>query len=109
MVVIAREAFRRLFPYVILLFDLDHQHDMKRNHSYEEVFKSKRPSLGSIHGAGPATSTSTLITSTTDNMPPIPASDVTASAQVAAGVSVSVQLCQSHLRVLTYCYRADRS
>ena len=80
---------------------------MKRNHSYEEVFKSKRPSLG---GARSATSTLTLITSTTDIMPPIPASDVTASTpQVAAGVSVSVQLRQSHLRVLIYCYRADRS
>ena len=82
--------------------------DMKQNHSYEEVFKSKRPSLG---GATPATLTLTLITSTTNILPPIPASDATASAsaQVAAGVSVSVQLCQSHLRVLIYCYRADRS
>ena len=33
-------------------------------------------------------------------MPPISANDVTASTQVAAGVSVSVQLCQSHLQVL---------
>ena len=82
--------------------------DMKWNHSYEEVFKSKRPSLG---GATPATSTSTLITSTTNILPPIPASDATASAsaQVAAGVSVSVQLRQSHLQVLIYCYRADHS
>ena len=63
---------------------------MKQNYSYEEVFKSKRWSLG---GAKPATLTLTLITSTTDIMPPISASDVTASAQVA-------QLCQSHLQVL---------
>jgi hypothetical protein len=64
--------------------------DMKR--IYKKVFKStgKKPSLGSIHGPGPATSTSTLITSSTDLMPSIPASDATASAQVTAGVSVSV-------------------
>jgi hypothetical protein len=68
---------------------------MKRSH--EKAFKSKIPSLGSIHGPGPATSTSTLITSTTDLMPSIPASDATASAQVTAGVSVSVQLRPSHL------------
>ena len=65
--------------------------------TYEEVFKSKRWSLG---GAKPATSTLTLITSTMDIMPPISANDATASAQVAAGVSVSVQLCQLHLWVL---------
>ena len=64
---------------------------------YKKVFKSKKPSLGSMHRTAPATSTSTLITSSTDIMPSIPASDATASAQVAAGVSVSVQLRQSHL------------
>ena len=66
---------------------------------YKKVFKSKKPSLGSIHGPGPATSTSTVITSTTDLMPLIPAcdSDATVSAQVSAGVSVSVQLRPSHL------------
>jgi hypothetical protein len=69
--------------------------DMKR--IYKKFFKSKKPSLGSIHGPGPATSASTLITSTADFMPPIPASDATASAQVTAGVSVSVQLRPSHL------------
>ena len=69
--------------------------DMKR--IYKKVFKSKIPPLGSIHGPGPATSTSTLITSTTDLMPSIPASDATASVQVTAGVTVSVQLHQSHL------------
>ena len=68
--------------------------DMKR--IYENVSKSKEPSLGSIHGPRPATSTSTLITSTTDLIPSIP-SDATANAQVAAGVTVSVQLAQSHL------------
>jgi hypothetical protein len=65
---------------------------------YKKVFKSKKPSMGSIHGPGPATSTSTLITST-DLMPSVPAtsSDATASAQVSAGVSVSIQLRASHL------------
>jgi hypothetical protein len=59
-----------------------------------KVFKSKNPSLGSIihePASGPAASTSTLITSTTDLRPSIPASDATvatASAQVTAGVSV---------------------
>ena len=64
---------------------------------YRKVFKSKKPSLGSIHGPEPATSTSTLITSTTDFVPSVPASDATASAQVIAGVSVGVQLRPSHL------------
>jgi hypothetical protein len=52
---------------------------------YKKVFKSKKPSLGSIHGPGPANSTSSVT------------SDATASAQVTAGVSVSVQLCPSRL------------
>ena len=64
---------------------------------YKKIFKSKKSFLGSIRGPGPATSTSTPITSTTDLMPCIPASDTTASAQVTAGVSVSVQLRPSHL------------
>ena len=65
---------------------------------YKKVFKPKKPSPGSIHGPGPATSTSTLIASH-DLMPSIPASDsdAIASAQVTAGVSVSVQLCPSLL------------
>ena len=54
---------------------------------YNKVFKSKKPSLGSIQGPGGATSTSTF----NDLMSSIPASDATASAQVTAGVSVSVQ------------------
>ena len=59
----------------------------------KKVFKSKNLSLGSIHGPGPATSTSTHITSTTDLMPSISTtSDETANALVTAGVSVSVQL-----------------
>ena len=66
--------------------------DMKR--IYRKVFKSEKPSLGSIHGPGLATSTSTLKTSTTEFMPSIPASDATA---VTAGVSVSVQLYSLHL------------
>ena len=71
---------------------------MKRKQSYKEDSKSKKPLLGSIHGSGPATSTSTPITSTTDIMQSIPAGDATASAQVAAGISVSVQLRQLHLK-----------
>ena len=64
----------------------------------EKVFKSKKPSLGSIHELGPATSS----TGGTDLMPSIPACDsesvgTTTSAQVAAGISVSVQLRPSHL------------
>ena len=70
---------------------------------YKKVFKSKKPSLGPIHGPGPATSTSTLITRTTDIMPSIPGSDATTSVHVTAGVSVSVQLRQSYLSVLIYC------
>ena len=69
--------------------------EMKR--FYKKVFK-KKPSLGSTHGHGPATSTSTLMTSTTDLMPSIHGSDPTASAQVNAGIStVSVQLRLSHV------------
>ena len=58
---------------------------------YKKVFKSKKPSLASIHG--PATSTSA------DLMPSIPASasEGTASAQVTTGVSVSVQRNPSYL------------
>ena len=79
---------------------------------FKKVFKSKEPSLGSIQGPGPAISTSTLITSTTDLMPSIPAreySDGTANPQVTAEVNVTVQLCQSNLKVLNYCFRAERS
>ena len=82
--------FLRVFDLII--------NDMKR--LYRKVFKSKKPSLGSIHEPGTATLTSTIITSTTDLMPSIPASDATAtsaSAQVTAGLSVSVQLHPSHL------------
>jgi hypothetical protein len=67
---------------------------MKR---FYKVFKSKNPSLGSNHGSAPATSTSSLITGTTDLMPSVPACDATASAQVIAGVSVSVEFRPSHL------------
>src|SRR6266446_5860461 len=67
--------------------------DMKRKHSSEKDFKSKKPSLISTHGPGSATLT-TLITSTTDLIPSISTtgSDATTSALVTAGVSVSVQL-----------------
>ena len=61
----------------------------------KKVLKSKKQSLGSIHGLGPATSTLTS-TGPTDLMLSIPDCDSeldgTISAQVAAGVSVSVQL-----------------
>ena len=86
-----------LITYVIkfFLFDLDHQrnNDMKR--FYRKLFKSNKPSLGSTHGPGPATSTSTLLTNTTDFLPSIPAVDSGANTQVIAGVTgtVSVQLC----------------
>ena len=82
-----RETF--LFTFTLII------NDMKR--LYKKVFNSKKPSPGSIHGSGPATSTSTS-TGTADLMPSIPAcdSDGTMSAQVAAGVRVSVQLLFSH-------------
>ena len=64
--------------------------DMKN--IYKKVFKSKKPSLGSIHGPGPATSMS-ISTGTTDLMPSVPACDSESDeTQVATGVSVSVQL-----------------
>ena len=59
---------------------------------YNRVFKTKKLLLGSMHGPDLATSTSTLIRSATDIMSSIPGSDAIASAQVTAGVSVSVQL-----------------
>ena len=67
---------------------------------YKRVFKSKKRS---IHESGPATSTSTHITST-DLMPSIRASDATAGAQVTviSGVSVSVQLRPSLFYVLIF-------
>ena len=66
----------------------------------KKIFKSKKPSLGSIHGLGPAASTSTS-TGATDLMLSVPAcdSDGTASAQGAAGISVSVQFA---LRIFRY-------
>jgi hypothetical protein len=71
---------------------------MKRTYEEEKVFKSKKPYRRSMDVPGPATSTSTS-TGTADFMPSIPAcdSDATSSAQVIAGVSVSVQLHLSHL------------
>ena len=65
--------------------------DMKR--IFKKAFNSKKPFLvsESMHEPGAATSTSTLITSTTDDlMPPIPACDATARKQVTAGASVSL-------------------
>ena len=69
-------------------------------HIYKKLFKFKKPPLSSIHRPGPATLTLTLIKSTTGLMPSIPASDASdaiTSAQVTAGITVSVQLHQSHL------------
>jgi hypothetical protein len=66
-------------------------------HIYKKVFKSKKASLGSIHGREPVTSTSAIITSANDLLPSTPTYDATASAQVTAGDSVSVQLRPSHL------------
>ena len=74
--------------------------DMKR--ILKKVFKSKKPSLGSIHASRlvPATLTPTS-TGATDLMLSIPAcdseSDETTSTQVAAGINVSLQLCSLHL------------
>ena len=70
----------------------------------KKLVKSKKPSLGTIHGLGPATSTSTS-TGPTDLIPSIPAydseSDGTTRAQVAAGVNVSV-LFSFTLRIFKY-------
>ena len=98
-----------LFHFSLFIIKLTSTTHMKR--IFKKVFKSKEPSLGSIHGPGSPTPTSTLTTSTIDLIPSIPArySDAAPSAQVTAGVSVSVQLCPSHLKVLTYCFRAERS
>ena len=65
---------------------------------YKRLFKSKKPSLGSIHEPGPVTSASTS-TGTIDPIPSIPAyhSESDGTAQVAAGVIVSVQLRSLHL------------
>ena len=69
--------------------------DMKR--IVKKVFKSKKPSLGPIHGLGPATSTSTS-TGATDLIPACDSeSDWTKGAQGVAGVSVSFQHRPSHL------------
>ena len=86
------QRFPQTSPLHIFLFDLI-INDMQG--IYNNFSQSKKLFLGSTDGPGPATSssTSTLITSTTDIMPgpSIPAtSDATANAQVAAGVSVSV-------------------
>jgi hypothetical protein len=68
--------------------------DMKR--IYKKVFKSKKPSLGLLHGPGQAL-ISTLMTSTIDLTPSIRADGSTASAaEVTVGVNVSVQLRPSH-------------
>ena len=83
---------------------------MKRKSTYENDSKSKKPSLGPIYGPGATTSKSTLIKSATDLLPSIPATRIEATASaLTAGLSVSVQLRPSHLIVLNYCYRTDRS
>ena len=78
-------VIERLFSFTLIV------DDMKRTSRKKKAFKPKKPSRGSMDGPGPAASTSTS-TGTTDLMPSIPAcdSDGTTSAQLAAGVSVSV-------------------
>ena len=73
--------------------------DMKR--VYKKLFEFKKPSLGSIHGPAPETSTS-ISTGTTVLMPSTPGPacdlDATSSAQFTVEVTtVSVQLSLSHL------------
>ena len=84
-------VIERPFSFTLII------NDMKR--ILKKVFKSKKPSLGSIHGLVPATSTSTSTGSgATDLMLSVPACDSgTTSAQVAVGTSVSVQFRPSHL------------
>ena len=67
------------------------------NRILKNISKSMEQSLGSIHGLGPAISTSTS-TGAADLMLSVPAcdSDGIASAQVTPGVNVSVQLRPSH-------------
>ena len=93
------------------VFFLFHCHFDNMMRIYKRLFKSKKPSLDSIHVSGPATFASTN-TGTTDPMPSILAcdseSDETRSAQVAAGASVRIQPRPLYLKVLTYCYQADR-
>ena len=63
--------------------------DMKR--IYSKIFKSNKPSLGSLHGPGPLTAPSTLTSSGTTGlglMPSIPSFDSDGTAS--AGVSVRV-------------------
>jgi len=69
------------FTYVIVIVDLIID-DMKR--TYDKAFKEP-----SLNEPGPTTSPSTLITSATDLMSSILASDPIASAQVTAGVSTA--------------------
>ena len=74
--------------------------DMNRTYKKNKSFKSKKPYRRPKHGPELATSTSTS-TGTTDLMLSIPDCDSeldgTTSAQVAAGVSVSVRLRPSHI------------
>ena len=82
-------VIERSFPLTSITNELIRKFSSLRNHLWVQYIMS----------AEPATLTPTLITSTTEFMPSIPASDATACAQVAAGVSVSVQLRPSHLQV----------
>ena len=73
--------------------------DMKRTSKKENVFESKDPSQGLMHGPGGATSISTS-TGITDLIPTVPACDPDETAtqvQTTDDVSVSVQLRPSHL------------
>ena len=84
-----RLSNRGIFSLSSLLIN----NDMKR--IYKKVFKSKKQSLGPIHGpAMPAISTSASAVATDHLMLSIPACESeTTSAQAAAGVSVGVQVC----------------
>ena len=66
--------------------------DMKR--ALKKVFKSKKPSLGTKDGLGPATGPTDLMQSSPAFYSEL---DGTKSRQVAPGVSVSIQLHTSHL------------
>ena len=79
-------VIERSFTFTFTLLIIN---DMKR--IYGKIFKSKKPSLGSLHGPGPLTAPSTLTSSGTTGlglMPSIPSFDSDGTAS--AGVSVRV-------------------
>ena len=68
---------------------------------YKRVFKSKKPSVGSIHGPGPASFASTS-TGTTDPMPSLLACDTESDGTTSAQVTASVSVIQFRLRIYKY-------